>query len=451
MKPKLCILSAVFAWLMLCGQQTSATANDSFPWRVGSATAAMQADDDMVIGGGIGPGKVQGQEGKLQATAIVIHGQTKLCLVGVDILMMDRDYMDQAARGIEATCDIPFDNILINASHTHHAPSTVTVHDYQRDEEFCRRTVAAIVQAAAHADVAARSAPPSRGLFRLGQEATVGQNSRQLLKDGLIYWIGPRDDFVRPTDPFDVDLPVIAFRQSSGMLTGLVFNHSTHCIGTRSGLRSPSFYGLAAQELAEQHGVPVTFLSGAAGSTHNLVLNCDEMVTRLKSAFNDALDQAQPLQSTRLAAKRAEVQFQFRTFDEQTEDRAVLAYCRKYAPQHADDIARVFRESRLKLKPLQGQSRPMWLQAMRIGEIYLVGVPAEFFTVLGLEIKRRSPHRYTFVCGLSNDYVGYLPSRQGFANGGYQTWMGLHSFAEIGTGEMVVEECLQLLEQLGAL
>jgi hypothetical protein len=419
-----------------------------YPWQVGAATAAMQADDDMVIGGGIGPGKVQGQEGNLQATALVIHGEIKLCIVSADILMMHRDYMDQAARGIEQACGIPFENILINASHTHHAPSTVTVHGYQRDEEFCRRTVQAMIQAAQQANERAAQAAPSQAVFRLGQEATVGQNSRQLLKDGLIYWIGPRDDFVRPTDPFDSDLPVLAFRQASGQLSGLIFNHSTHCIGTRSGKRSPSFYGLAAQELESEHGAPVCFLSGAAGSTHNLALDCDEMVLRIKAAFSDALKQARPLASSRLASKKVEMQFQVRTFDEQLEDQAVITYCRKYAPQHADDIIRVFRESRLKLKPLQGQSLPMWLQAMRIGEFYMVAVPAEFFTVLGLEIKRRSPHRYTFVCGLSNDYVGYLPSQQGFRNGGYQTWMGLHSFAEIGTGEAVIDRVLDLLEEL---
>jgi hypothetical protein len=172
------------------------------------------------------------------------------------------------------------------------------------------------------------------------------------------------------------------------------------------------------------------------------------MVLRIKAAFSDALKQARPLASSRLASKKVEMQFQVRTFDEQLEDQAVITYCRKYAPQHADDIIRVFRESRLKLKPLQGQSLPMWLQAMRIGEFYMVAVPAEFFTVLGLEIKRRSPHRYTFVCGLSNDYVGYLPSQQGFRNGGYQTWMGLHSFAEIGTGEAVIDRVLDLLEEL---
>lgn len=124
------------------------------------------------------------------------------------------------------------------------------------------------------------------------------------------------------------------------------------------------------------------------------------------------------------------MQFQVRTFDEQAEDQAVREYCQKYWPGYSDEIVQVFRDSRVKLKPFQGESRPMWLQAMRIGDVVLVGVPAEFFTVLGLEIKRRSPFRYTFVCGLSNDYIGYTPSRQGFENGGYQTWIGLHSFSE---------------------
>lgn len=421
---------------------------DEVPWRVGTATSEMLADDSMVIGGGIGPGFVQGQEGKLQATATFIQGSLSICIVAVDVLMMHRDNMDEATQRIGKACEIPLANILINTSHTHHAPSTVTVHGYQRDEKFCRRTIDAIVEAAIQAKKVAGQADTCRGHFRLGQEATVGQNSRQLLKDGRIYWIGPRDEFVRPTDPFDVDLPVIAFRSVNGKLHGALFNHSTHCIGTRTGKRSASFYGLAAQELSEEHQVPVAFLSGAAGSTHNLSLDCNEMVIRIKDAFNQTLRQATPMVSEKLAAIRREVPFAIRTFDEQAEDQKVVEYCRKYAPAGAEAIIEVFRDSRRKLKADQGKNRTMWLQAMQIGDVYLVGVPAEFFTVLGLEIKRRSAHRNTFVCGLSNDYVGYLPSREGFQNGGYQTWMGLHSFAEIGTGEMVVDECVKMLNEL---
>ena len=435
-------------WLVAALQLTGLSSRADEPWKVGTATSEMVAEDSMVIGGGIGPGLVQGQEGKLQATATVIQGEQTLCLIAVDVLMIHRDHMDQATKAIEQECGIPWSNILINASHTHHAPSTVTVHGYERDEEFCRRTVAAIVDSAKKAKAAAQAAAPCHGMFRLGQEATVGQNSRQLLKDGKIYWIGPRDEFVRPTGPFDVDLPVLAFQRADQSYAAVWFNHSTHCIGTRTGKRSPSFYGLAAQELTDDLGVTTSFFSGAAGSTHNLVLDCNEMVLRIKGAVREALGKAQPMQSTRLAAVKREIPFQMRKFDEEKEDKAVVEYCQKYAPSGTELIADVFRKSRAKLKDQQGQSRTMWIQAVQVGDVYLVAVPAEFFTTHGVEIKRRSPFRNTFVFGLSNDYVGYLPDRQGFANGGYQTWTGLHSYSEIGTGEMVVEESLKLLGEL---
>lgn len=440
-------LLVLFLFFMLA-ETSPLFALGELPWKVGTASVPMIAEDTMVIGGGIGPGYVIGQEGELQATAIVIRGEVPICLVSVDVLMMHRDWLEPVSKQIEKECGIPFDNILINASHTHHAPSTVTVHGYSQDETFCKRTSDAILEAAKKANQASLLSTGHKGVFRLGQEATVGQNSRQLLKDGKIYWIGPRDEFVRPTDPFDVDLPVLAFEKEDKSITAALFNHSTHCIGTRSGKRSPGFYGLAAQELSLKHKSSVSFFSGAAGSTHNLSLDCNEMVTRIESAFEDALKMAKPMSSSRIVAHKKELEFTVRVFDEQKEDQAVSDYCRKYVGNGADGIIEVFRDSRRKLKPFQGEARKMWLQVIQIGDVYLVGVPAEFFTQLGLEIKRRSPFRNTFVFGLSNDYVGYLPNRKGFVNGGYQTWMGLHSFAEVGTGEKVVEECLQMLEAL---
>jgi hypothetical protein len=282
----------------------------------------------------------------------------------------------------------------------------------------------------------------------LGQEATVGQNSRLLLNDGQIYWIGPRDNVIRPTGPFDVDLPVLAFRRPDGSLAGSLFNHSTHCIGGRSPRKSPGFYGLAAQELERELGAPVAFFSGAAGSTHNLSLGSDEMVYRIKAAFHETLAQAQPLESSSLAAIKRELPFRIRQIDEAAQAHAVERYCAAYSPANKDEIARVFRESRDKLRPLQGDERKLWLQVMRIGDVYIAACPAEFFTALGLEVKRRSPFRHTFVFGLSNDYCGYLPNRAAYELGGYQTWVGLHNFAEEGTGERIVDALVEMLHEL---
>ncbi|HYE99026.1 MAG TPA: hypothetical protein VEJ18_08950, partial [Planctomycetota bacterium] len=220
-------------------------------------------------------------------------------------------------------------------------------------------------------------------------------------------------------------------------------------IGTRGrGVRSPSFYGLAAQELEEELGATVSFLQGASGSTHNLGLPCAEMVLRIKAAVRGTLGSATPRPVGRIAALKREIPFRVRTFDEAREDAAVAAYCTKRAGAGAPGIIEVFRAQRKILAPQQGQERKTWIQALRIGDVALVGVPAEFFTGLGLEIKRRSPFRHTFVAELANDWIGYLPDRKAFELGGYQTWTGLHSYAEPGTGEAVVDEAVRLLEAL---
>src|SRR5271167_2068896 len=109
--------------------------------RVGAAAEDLLADDTMVIGGGIGPGKAKGQEGDLRASAVVIQDSSgrKIALVACDVLMINRDILDQAAKRVGQATGIPFDHILINATHTHHAPTTVTVHGYHREEAFTKQ------------------------------------------------------------------------------------------------------------------------------------------------------------------------------------------------------------------------------------------------------------------------------------------------------------------------
>ena len=423
---------------------------DAQELKAGAAVEVLSADDAMVIGGGIGPGKARGQEGELRASAVAIEDARggRVILIACDVLMIERDVLDRAARRIEQATGIPFDHILINATHTHHAPTTVTVHGYDREEPFTRQVEDRIVQAA---EKAARRLSPSTFLFRLGEESSVGKNSRLLLRDGTIYWVGPHDDAVRPTGPFDPELPVLAFRRRDGGLEAVLFNHSTHTIGTQKpGVRSPSFYGLAAQELEKQRGGTFLFFEGASGSTHNLDLPAAEATHRIRQAVADALDAAGERPVDRVDAIRSEMTVRFRQFREEDDDRAVSAYCTKRIkdPAGARSVIETFRAMRRKLADRQGQPRKTWVQALRIGDVAIVGVPGEFFTVLGEEIKRRSPFRYTYVFELANDYIGYIPDRPGFERGGYQVWTGLHSFLEAGTGEQIVAEAIDLLGRL---
>jgi neutral ceramidase len=417
--------------------------------RVGTAAVALEGDDSMVVAGGIHPRFVKGQEGQLRALAIVIQKPqgTKLAIVAVDILMMTRELLDPVVDEIERECQIPAANIMIHSTHTHHAPSTMRVHGYDRDEVFCRRVQRAVVKAAVEANAGVTDAVFH---FKQGEEKTVGQNSRILLADGSIYWTGSRDGAVRPTGPFDTELPVLIFRDTLGKPLATIFNHSTHTIGAVTGnFRSPAFYGMAAQELESEIGGAFCFLEGASGSTHRLDVSPPEAAQRIKQAIRDASADAQPRPVDRLVAIKRPFRFKVRTFDEAAEEKAASDYCSERFGVRAEATLEVFRKMRKELAPHQGESRTSWIQAMLIGDVALVGVPAEFFTKLGRDIKERSPLEYTYVAELSNDWIGYLPDREAHRLGGYQVWTGFHSYAEPGTGERMVDEVVGMLKELG--
>jgi threonine dehydrogenase-like Zn-dependent dehydrogenase len=105
---------------------------------VGAAAAEFEADDTMIIAGGITPARAAGQEGKLRAVAVVLEQKPfgKLAIVACDVLMITRAHLDPVAAEIERTTGIPAAHVLINCTHTHHAPSTVVLHGYSPDETF---------------------------------------------------------------------------------------------------------------------------------------------------------------------------------------------------------------------------------------------------------------------------------------------------------------------------
>ena len=232
------LLSAVMvlAGIVIAASASFALAGATgFDLRVGTAAVDLAADDSMVIAGGIGPGRAKGQEGRLRAVAVVVQGPrgNRIAIVACDVLFTPRDIVDPALAEIERTTGIPAANVLVNATHTHHAPSTVRVHGCEREEKFCTRLREGIVSAVQQADASAKD-HRSQFLFDLGEEKTVGANSRLLLKDGRIYWIGSRAGTVRPTGPFDPQLPVLAFRGPDGMYrTRFTFLTSGHIFGLK--------------------------------------------------------------------------------------------------------------------------------------------------------------------------------------------------------------------------
>ncbi|MAT15762.1 MAG: hypothetical protein CMJ46_10905 [Planctomyces sp.] len=263
--------------------------------QVGAAAVNLQCDETMVISGSIEPRYVKDQEGELRSVAIVLRlpDQPPVGIVACDVLCIPKSIIDPALAEVEAKTGIKPGNVLVNATHTHHAPSAAPIHGSGASPEFCEILKQAIAQSLIEA-YQNLSEEDCDFYFHLGEEKTVGGNSRLKLPDGKITWINPLKEAgenVVPTGPFDPQLPVLDFRTATGESRALIYNHSTHTIGTRSGnVRSPSFYGLAAQELeTELGGTTVAFLEGASGSTHNIAqVPVAEAVERMKQVIRSA-------------------------------------------------------------------------------------------------------------------------------------------------------------------
>lgn len=60
------------------------------------------------------------------------------------------------------------------------------------------------------------------------------------------------------------------------------------------------------------------------------------------------------------------------------------------------------------------------VQGMKIGDLYIVTSPAEVCVEVGLNVKRDSPHEYTFMAAYSNGYIHYGPPATMYPGGGYE-------------------------------
>jgi hypothetical protein len=60
------------------------------------------------------------------------------------------------------------------------------------------------------------------------------------------------------------------------------------------------------------------------------------------------------------------------------------------------------------------------VQGMKIGDFVLIASPAEVLVEVGLNIKKASPHAFTFMAAFSNGYIHYGPPASAYEKGGYE-------------------------------
>jgi hypothetical protein len=86
------------------------------------------------------------------------------------------------------------------------------------------------------------------------------------------------------------------------------------------------------------------------------------------------------------------------------------------------------------------------VQVLRAGQLCLVFLPGETFIEVALEIRDRSPFRYTFVSAYNDVTPCYIPVDTAFDEGGYEVGPWCYSTPE--TSKVMVTEALGLLKSI---
>jgi len=83
------------------------------------------------------------------------------------------------------------------------------------------------------------------------------------------------------------------------------------------------------------------------------------------------------------------------------------------------------------------------IQVLRLGDIYILGLPGEVLVEVGMEIKRRAEVEKLFIISISNDSIGYVCHKSAYEEGGYEPTSATRLAK--GAGEIMVSEALNLI------
>lgn len=408
-------------------------------------------------------GVCQGVHDDLFARALVIeNAPAAVALVSLDLLAVASAFVETTRRAIAARVPIEPSAILIASTHTHAGPVTVSAFfnpDESLDAVYMARLSDAIVGA-----VEAAWQSRFAASVGVGTGTIVGLGVNRRSPDG---------------EPVDREIGIVKVDDAQGRTKAVLINYGCHptVLGPDNLLASGDFPAMAIDRVESKlgEGSFAIYINGAQGDIsvgHSSELSAIgvitpgrtfERATELGHELGDAVLTALPSITT-----SDNVPLQFRTLvagfplkpyssPEETatalhdaEQRLSEIPTNGASPEYRQAKSQLLYSSITHFYARQAKNYkdgvlPMELQAIQIGDAVFIGVPAEVFVEVGLRLKNSADLR-TFVAGITNGYIGYLPSRKAFEAGGYEV---VSSRCGPDVEDRLVESVLRLKETLG--
>ena len=416
----------------------------------------------------------RGVHDPLLAKAMVFEdGQgTRAGVLAVDVCMLDRGNIALMREVIGRSANVPPDHVLVHATHTHSAPAPHDRFLFGLDYRPYRAAAEAmLVRAASAVALAEQNSAQAELSVGYAHEDRLSFNRRLRRKDGTtqMNWetLAPGFDPSQidaawgPTDPHLTCL--VVQRRAEPLAAAVNFGLHPAILAGDNWRYSADFPGQLSAALAriQGDGFLTLFLNGCCANVNHVDYRNTQqgrgygMIERvgymLAAAAAQAIRKRQPLADGHVAVARDTVVLERMAISPDERDR-----CRRVLDDLRDQPLRgqvdglpeaFFADLRLKMHAVQHEPDQVEVMTIRVGDAAIVGLPGEVFCEFGLELKRRSPAPHTLVVELSNDAIGYLPTRESFAQGGYEVTVGSTLYAP-GAGERLVDAAAAQLQRL---
>jgi hypothetical protein len=372
---------------------------------------------------------------ELYARAMVLDdGNNRIAIVSTDLLWVPLKMTTDIRRKVHEKTGIPGQNVLISATHTHFGPKVDRITKNwpdapvsRIDESYVQTLGNKIVDSVFLAD---KNVGEVKVGAAKGQMTELSYNRRTRKPDGSVamtFRLPPAGDDLTfgPTDP---QVCILRVEDEAGRLVGAIVNFACHPVcGDQNREKfysiSADYPGYTARVIEEAEGGICLFALGTAGNMNPVRLNRTDPRVQIGKALGGEV-----LRRIQFVPTSGEV--------------ALKAMTKPVTLPLKKDLS----PERVKDEDKGRETLTTEIQALRIGGIYILGLPGEVLVEIGLDIKKRAGIEHLFVISLANDVVGYVCLRPAYKEGGYEPGNGT-DLAE-GAGELVTEHALALLEQI---
>jgi len=404
--------------------------------------------------------RYKGAEGihdNLYAKAIYLEGRdSSLLLISADVVELPNDVVERARTMLSKRLSIDKGAIMMAATHTHSGPALMP--DITSDAELILNRAHTEKYPSLLLEAGEKAAEsPVKAFARWGTgRAEIAFNRRE---EG---------------GPIDPEVIALSLETESGQTIASLVNYACHgvVLGASNYMISADWMGYESGFIEKAFGGEhVSVFTNAADGDLNPITSkgygcfgtfddAKRLGTIVGSSALEALKNAPVVKEPQLGLESSTVAVRKVTPSVEQAEKShqeQLELLEKLKKEGKDPeaigaqegvISYTGKNLRLARTMKFSESDDVHVQAFRIGDLALATMPGEPVVKLGLELKRRSPFSPTGLVSYANGYHGYIPVREDYEKGGYESTTTWWNRLASGTGEQLLEEDLRLLGKL---